>query len=59
VIVPWKICSFVHDPTLSLLELGDGVGKKYKSSLRIQIAKEQGKHDKNFITTLCSCDLNG
>jgi hypothetical protein len=28
-----------------LLELGDGVGKNYKSSLRIQIAKEQGKHD--------------
>jgi hypothetical protein len=37
-----------------LLELGDGVGKNNKSSLFIQIAKEQGEHDKVFITTICS-----
>jgi hypothetical protein len=42
-----------------LLELGDGVGKNYKSLLFIQIAKEQGKHDKVFITTTCSCDSVG
>jgi hypothetical protein len=42
-----------------LLELGHGVGKNYKSSLLIQIAKEQGKHDKVFIIIACSCDLVG
>jgi hypothetical protein len=58
-IVPWKICSLVHDPTKSLLELGDGGGKNYKSSFIIQIVKKQGKHEKVLITTTYSCDSVG